>query len=94
MCLFATLWTEACQVPLSMGFFRQEYWSGLPFPHPGGLSNKGIKPASPLSPALAGSFLTTSTTWEAPAVLMKVQIGGERDLLYGQPLTSEDTGLH
>ena len=40
-------WTVACQVPLSMGFPKQEYWSGLPFPSPGGLSNPGIKPGSP-----------------------------------------------
>ena len=39
----ATLWTVAHQVPLSMGFSRQEYWSGLPFPSPGGLPNPGIK---------------------------------------------------
>src|SRR5574337_392253 len=40
-------WTVACQVPLSMGFSRQEYWSGLPFPSPGDLPNPGIKPRSP-----------------------------------------------
>ena len=51
--LFATLWTVAHQVPLSMGFLRQEYWSGLPFPSPGDLPNPGIKP---LSSALAGGF--------------------------------------
>ena len=45
--LFATLWTVAHQAPLSMGFFRQEYWSGLPCPPPGDLPNPGIKPASP-----------------------------------------------
>ena len=45
--LFATLWTAACQVPLSMGFSRQEYWSGLPFPSPGDLLNTGIEPLSP-----------------------------------------------
>ena len=45
--LFATLWTEACQAPLSLGFLRQEYWSGLPFPSPGGLPEPGIKPGSP-----------------------------------------------
>ena len=43
----ATPWTVACQVPLSMGFFRQEYWSGLPFPSPRNLPNPGIKPRSP-----------------------------------------------
>ena len=45
--LFATLWTVAHQDPLSMGFFRQEYWSGLSFPSPGDLPNPGIEPRSP-----------------------------------------------
>ena len=48
-----------------MGFSRQEYWSGLPFPSPGDLPNLGIDPASLMSPALAGSFFTVSATWEA-----------------------------
>ena len=43
----ATLWTAAYQGPLSMGFSRQEYWSGLPFPSPGNLPEPGIKPVSP-----------------------------------------------
>ena len=42
-----TLWTVARQVPLSMGFPRQEYWSGLPFPSPGDLTDPGMKPRSP-----------------------------------------------
>ena len=47
-----TPWTVACQAPpLSMGFSRQEYWSGLPFPSPGKLSDPGIEPESPASPA-------------------------------------------
>ena len=50
--LFATLGTLACQAPLSMGFFRQEYWSGLSFPPPGDPPSPGIEPASPVSPAL------------------------------------------
>ena len=54
--LFATPWTAACQAPLSMGFPKEEYWSGLPFPPPGDLPNSGIEP---LSPALAGRFFTT-----------------------------------
>ena len=63
--LFVTLWTIACQAPLSMGFPRQEYWSGLPFPSPGELPNPGIKPTSLTSPELAGRFfLTTSANWE------------------------------
>ena len=64
--LFATIWTVTCQAPLSMGFFRQEYWSGLPCPHLGDLLDPGIiEPLSLTSPALAGRFLTTSATWEA-----------------------------
>ena len=54
--LFVTPWTVACQAPLSMEFFRQEYWSGLPCTSPGDLPNPGIKPTSP---ALAGEFFTT-----------------------------------
>ena len=46
--LFATPWTVAHQAPLSMGFSRQEYWSGLPFPSPGDLPNPGIEPGSPI----------------------------------------------
>ena len=58
--LFATPWTVACQASLSMGFSRHEYWNGLPFLSPGDLPDPGIKPASPVSPALAGKFFTTS----------------------------------
>ena len=50
--LFVTIWTIACQAPLSMEFSRQEYWSGLPFPSPGDLSNPGIELASHASSAL------------------------------------------
>ena len=64
--LFATLWTVACQVPLSMGFSRQEYWSGLPFPPPGDLPDPGINPSSTV---LVGKFFTNSKIkvvhWEA-----------------------------
>ena len=63
--LFAAPWTVACQISLSMGFPKQEYWSGLPFPVPGDLPDPGIKPMSLASPALAGRFFTTSATWEA-----------------------------
>ena len=55
----------ACQAPLSMGFSRQKYWSGLPLPPPGDLPNTGIKSMSLMSPALAGGLFTTSVTWEA-----------------------------
>ena len=57
--LFATLRTVARQAPLSMGFPRQQYWTGLPFPPLGDLPNPGIEPASSASPALAGGFYTT-----------------------------------
>ena len=63
--LCASLWTETHQAPLSMGFSRQEYWSGLPFVSPGDLPDPGIKPVSLMSPASACRFFTTSATWEA-----------------------------
>ena len=63
--LFVTPWTVAYQAPPSRGFSMQEYWSGLPFPSPGDLPSSGTKPASLMSPILAGGFLTTSATWEA-----------------------------
>ena len=59
--LFATLWTITFQAPLSKGFSMQ-YWSGSPCPPPGDLPNRGIKPKSLMSPALAGRFFTTSTS--------------------------------
>ena len=54
--LLVTPWTVACQAPLSMGFSRQEYWSGLPFLSPRDLPDPGVEPASP---AFAGGFFTT-----------------------------------
>ena len=63
--LFVTLWTVACQAPLSMGILQAEYWSGLPCPPPWDLPDPGVKLMSVLSPELAGGFFTTSTTWEA-----------------------------
>ena len=64
--LFATQWTIACQAPLSMGFSRQEYWSGLPFPSPGYLPDSRIEPMSLASPALAGRFFTTVPPGKPP----------------------------
>ena len=67
--LFVTLWTVALQAPLSRGFSRQEYWSGLPCPPPGALPDPGIKPTSLMSPALA--------TWEVSlwrTVKLKVEL--------------------
>ena len=54
--LFVTPWTVACQAPPSMGFSRQEYWSGVPFPSPGDLPNPGMEPGSPA--LQAGSLLS------------------------------------
>ena len=60
--------TVAHQVPLSRGFPRQEYWSGLPFPSPGDLPDPGIEPTSLESSALTSRFFTTSIIWEAQGV--------------------------
>ena len=60
-----TLWTIACQAPLSMGFSRQEYWSGLSCHPSGDLPDPRIEPSSLMSPALAGRFFITTTTWGA-----------------------------
>ena len=60
--LCATLWTRARQAPLSTGFSRQEYWSGLPCPPPGDLPDPGMEPWSLVSPALAGGLFTASDT--------------------------------
>ena len=60
----ASPWAVACQAPLSMGFSREEYWSGLPFLSPGDLPDPGIEPTSLASPALAGGFFTTATWGE------------------------------
>ena len=58
--LFATPWTVSHQAPLSMGFPRQEDWSGLPFPPPGDLPDPEVEPASLAFPALTGGFFTTA----------------------------------
>ena len=63
----------SCQAPLSVGFFRQEYWSVLLWLPPGDLPDPGIEPASLGSPALAGRFLTNSTTWETQVTQMLSQ---------------------
>ena len=57
--VFATPWTVVPPPPVSTGFSRQGYWSGLPCPPPGHLPDPGIKPTSPVSLALAGGFFTT-----------------------------------
>ena len=82
--LFATLWTVARQAPLSVGFSRQEYWSGLPCPPSEDLPDTGIEPSSLRSPALAGGFFTTSTSWKAhrrgQTVFIEVKVRLEKNL--------------
>ena len=69
--LSVTLWTVACQAPLSMGFSRPEkYWSRLPFPFPGDLPDPGIEPSSHMSPMLQPDFYHWATR-EAPFVWME-----------------------
>ena len=63
---FATTGTVAHQAPLTLGFPRQEYWSGLPFPPPGGLLDPEVEP---MSPAFASEFFTTESQGELPAAL-------------------------
>ena len=58
--LFETLWTVAHQAPLSMGFSRQEYWSGLPWPPPGDLPDPGMEPMSAGISYIAGRFFPLS----------------------------------
>ena len=65
---FATPWTVAHQALLSIGFSRQEYWSGLPFSSPEGLPNPGIEPVSFISPALANGFFTTAAAAAAKSL--------------------------
>ena len=65
--LFATLGTAAHQAPLSMGFSRQEYWSGLPFPSPGDVPDPGIEPRSPTCHADAGRRFPSGSEVKASA---------------------------
>ena len=62
----------AHESPVTLGFFRQEHWSGLPFPPPGDLSDPGIRSESPMTPALAGGFFTTEVPGEPTRSLSKV----------------------
>ena len=84
-----TPWTVARQAPLSMGLFRREYWSLLPFPPPGDLPNPRIKPTAPTSPALAGRFFTTEpprkpTFTIQPSLFFKKIIFSGVNMLYSK----------
>ena len=69
---FATPGTVAHQAPLSMGFPRQEYWSELPFLPPGDLPDSGIKPMSPVSPAMAGRLSSTEPPGKPVYIQLKM----------------------
>ena len=66
----------ALQAPLSMGFSRQEHWSGLPFPSPGDFPDPGVGPAYPVSPALASGFFTTEAPGKPTAEVNSLSSGG------------------
>ena len=86
--LYATPWTVAHQAPLSKGFSRQEYWSGLLFPSPGDLPDPGIKTSSLPSLALKGWVFTTRADWETPADASTVfQILGQESPTHSEPLS-------
>jgi len=93
---FVTLWTVACQAPLSMRFPRQEYWSVLPCPSPGDRPDPGIEPMSLESPALAGRLFTTSATWEVPIsvymflYIFQIKYGTKQAKLHQQWQKSQD----
>ena len=74
---FAAPWTVAHQTPLSMEFSRQEYWSELPLSTPGDVPNPGVEPTSLKSPALAGGFFTTSTTWWDVKLKAQAEVSGK-----------------
>ena len=82
--------TVAREAPLSMGFSRQEYWSGLPGPPPGDLPDPGIKPTSLMSPALAGEFFPTTATWEAPNIFTHLLKNIFKDIHYIISMTRQE----
>ena len=75
----AMLWavTHQAQAPLSMGFSRHEYWSGLPFPPPGDLPNPGLEPTFLASPALAGGFFTNNKAYQCHLGSLIISLRGK-----------------
>ena len=92
LCPIQTLWTVAHQTPLSMGFSRQEYWSGLPCLPPGDLHDPGIEPVSLTSTAMAGGFFTTRASWEARVyhtwVQMRFELSLEANYMWSRAIGS------
>ena len=81
-------WTVSCQAPLPMEFFKQEYWSRLPFPTPGDLLDPSLEPVSSVSPALAGELFTTRVTsvslftlWQPTLVFLPGESQGQGSLM-------------
>ena len=74
---FVTLWTKALQAALSMGFSRQEYWSGFPLPPRGNLPDLGIETSSPVSPALECGFFTTEPPGKPSKPLLRIYLISE-----------------
>ena len=95
--LFVTPWTVAHQAPLSMGFSRQEYWSGLPCFPLGDFPNPGIESVSLMSPPLAGGFFTHCATWEAQAEdylqIKNLRVREVKWLVQGQTTNKHWTGI-
>ena len=82
--LFATPWTVAHQAPWSLGFSRQECWSGLPFPSPGHLPDPGIKPRSPIlrADALPSEPPGKPTPWTSPRAQIEVILSGWKKMIF------------
>ena len=97
--LFATPWTVALQAPPSMGFSRQEYWSGLPFPSPGYLPDPGIEPRSPAlqadaltsEPPTCNSVSLWRRQWHPTPVLLPGKSHGQRSLVGYSPWGREES---
>ena len=92
-----TPWTIVSQDPLSIGFSRQEYWSGLPFSPPGDRPDPGIEPMSLMSPALAGGFFTTASSGPGKGVSVSLSTSGHPDVtgsVYNKTQTFGEQGFH
>ena len=92
--LFVTRWTVTHQTPPSMGFSRQEYWSGWPCPPPGDLPDPGIELVPPMLPALAGKFSITSATWESRSWTITMKIIMTNPKLKGLSGTKQSSFWH
>ena len=75
--LFMTPWTVAHQAPPSMGLYREEYWSGLPFPSPGDLPDPGIEPRSPTLQADALTSAPPGKPWKRPSYWERLSAEGQ-----------------